>query len=166
MTPGRTKGGRSAGHSPVKKTGSLGTGTRTAASGRAKKHGETYAAQQERRTKHAVRSVRESAEQTELAFTTDQLPGASSAVRIPNGSANRLGIVDRPIHDWYRFVLSFPAHLVRYYISNFGLQNHAVVLDPFCGTGTTLVKAHLQGMRVMGVETNPFACFTSQMKLT
>ena len=41
---------------------------------------------------------------------------------------------------WYRFVLSFPPHLVREYISRFDLGSGARVLDPFCGTGTTIVE--------------------------
>ena len=33
-----------------------------------------------------------------------------------NGEVNKLAIEDRPAHDWYRFVLSYPPHLVRDYI--------------------------------------------------
>ena len=35
---------------------------------------------------------------------------------------NRLRLEDRAAHDWYRFVLSFPAHLVRTYIERFQLS--------------------------------------------
>jgi len=53
---------------------------------------------------------------------------------------NKLRVEDRAAHDWYRFVLSFPAHLVRTYLDRFGLAPGHTVLDPFCGTGTTLVE--------------------------
>lgn len=33
-----------------------------------------------------------------------------------NGESNRLEPADRPAHDWYRFVLSYPPHLVRDYV--------------------------------------------------
>jgi hypothetical protein len=40
---------------------------------------------------------------------------------LSNGRANKLNPQDRAFHDWYRFVLSFPPHLVRDYIQKFGL---------------------------------------------
>jgi hypothetical protein len=53
---------------------------------------------------------------------------------------NKLKLGDRAAHQWYRFVLSFPPHLVREYVAKFGLNSHHRVLDPFCGTGTTPEK--------------------------
>ncbi|MEA3341793.1 MAG: DNA methyltransferase, partial [Chloroflexota bacterium] len=50
---------------------------------------------------------------------------------------------DRAFHDWYRFVLSYPPHLVRDYVDDFGLDEQSTILDPFCGTGTTVVEAKL-----------------------
>ena len=71
---------------------------------------------------------------------------------------------DRAFHDWYRFVLSYPPHLVRDYLQDFGLDARATVLDPFCGTGTTLVEAKLHRIRAIGLETNPFPHFASTVK--
>lgn len=77
---------------------------------------------------------------------------------------NRLYEDDLPIHDWYRFVLSFPPHLVKDYINKFGIQANQVVLDPFAGTGTTLVECKKNGIRSYGCETNPIAHFASTIK--
>jgi DNA modification methylase len=82
----------------------------------------------------------------------------------PNGRANKLDPRDRAFHDWYRFVLSFPPHLVRDYIKKFNLSHKSAVLDPFCGTGTTLVEAKLAGMKAVGLEGNPFPRFASSIK--
>jgi DNA modification methylase len=91
------------------------------------------------------------------------LPGEHG--RGHNGSANKLDVEDRPFHDWYRFVLSFPPHLVRTYLSDFGLDERHTVLDPFCGTGTTVVECKLNRVRGVGLEANPFAHFASTVKL-
>ena len=48
-----------------------------------------------------------------------------------NGAMNTLLARDAPAHDWYRFVLSFPPHLVRDYAQRFGLGADSRVLDPF-----------------------------------
>src|SRR3989339_79220 len=71
---------------------------------------------------------------------------------------------DRKFHDWYRFVLSFPPHLVRNYLSKFKLNESSVVLDPFCGTGTTLIESKLKGFAGVGVEANTFSYFSSLIK--
>jgi tRNA G10 N-methylase Trm11 len=60
---------------------------------------------------------------------------------------NKLHLTDRAFHDWYRFVLSFPPHLVRYYFDRFNLDSNKIVLDPFCGTGTTIVEAKKGNLR-------------------
>jgi len=38
------------------------------------------------------------------------------------------------------------------------------VLDPFCGSGTVLVEAQLQGRNAIGVDLNPLACALAQFK--
>ena len=84
--------------------------------------------------------------------------------KVISNSNNCIGAEDRGIHDWYRFVLSYPPHLVRDYIRDFGLGEQSVILDPFCGTGTTLVEAKLNGIRAIGLESNPFPHFASIVK--
>jgi hypothetical protein len=79
--------------------------------------------------------------------------------------ADRTGLQDGVFHDWYRFVLSFPPKIVRSYIDDFGLDARSVILDPFCGTGTTLVEAKLNGIRSIGLEANPFTRFVSSVKV-
>lgn len=78
---------------------------------------------------------------------------------------NKLKLPDRAAHQWYRFILSYPPHLVREYAARFELGSHSCVLDPFCGTGTTLVECKKLGIPSVGLEANPVVCFASRTKL-
>ena len=78
---------------------------------------------------------------------------------------NKLSLLDRSAHDWYRFVLSFPPHFVRDYLQRFDITPDKRVLDPFCGTGTTLVECKKLGIPSVGVEANPMAYFASHVKV-
>lgn len=89
----------------------------------------------------------------------------SQASSSSNRKLNKLSAADRPVHDWYRFVLSFPPHLVREYLKDFGVESSQRVLDPFCGTGTTLVECQKQGISSVGIEANPMAAFASRTKI-
>lgn len=95
---------------------------------------------------------------------TSTLQNVKPAIR-KNGIANKLHPSDRAFHDWYRFVLSFPPHLVREYIRRFNLNDKTILLDPFCGTGTTLVEAKLNGIPSIGIEANPMPFFASSVKV-
>ena len=90
--------------------------------------------------------------------------GAAALTRA-NPALNRLKPEDRAVHDWYRFVLSFPSHLVRQYTERFTLGPDTLLLDPFCGTGTTLVECQKLGIPCVGVERHPMAWFASQVKV-
>jgi hypothetical protein len=81
-----------------------------------------------------------------------------------NGEANKLSFEDRSVHDWYRFVLSFPPHLVKTYLNRFGITEKQRVLDPFCGTGTTIVECKKLGIPSMGIEAHPMTAFASRVK--
>ncbi len=78
---------------------------------------------------------------------------------------NHLLPSDSAAHDWYRFVLSFPPHLVREYLDKFGAGKKSLVLDPFCGTGTTLVECKKMGIASIGIEANAMAAFASRVKV-
>ena len=100
-----------------------------------------------------------------------------SGQKIPAGTAglngfdkserenNKLKLADRAAHQWYRFVLSYPPHIVRDYVAKFGLGARHRVLDPFCGTGTTPVECKKLGIPSVGLEANPVVRFASQTKL-
>lgn len=99
----------------------------------------------------------------------DQTSSTGAETTQPSGwsshTINQVAPEDRAIHDWYRFVLSFPPHLVRDYLEKFELTPTDCVLDPFAGTGTTLVECQKQGIPSVGIEANPMAYFACSTKV-
>lgn len=47
-----------------------------------------------------------------------------------------------------------------------GFNSNQIVLDPFCGSGTSLVEANLHNHSAIGFDINPFACQLSRAKTT
>ncbi len=91
--------------------------------------------------------------------------GTLNATVRAQSAQNKVRHEDRAVHDWYRFVLSFPPHLVQAYVDRFGLTSSGTVLDPFCGTGTTLVECKKLGIPSVGLEPNLMAHFASAVKV-
>ena len=89
---------------------------------------------------------------------------STSSDVLVNSIANKLQREDLPVHQWYRFVLSYPPHLVRHYLHQFGVDEDGLVLDPFCGTGTTLVECKKHAIRSVGLEALPLTHFVSRTK--
>ena len=96
-----------------------------------------------------------------MPMSTETLTDSARARHDPNKVLPK----DRAVHDWYRFVLSFPPHLVRGYLERFRVHRFDTVLDPFCGTGTTLIECKKLGIRSVGTESNPMAYFASSVKI-
>ena len=84
---------------------------------------------------------------------------------IATGLINKLYAEDNSAHDWYRFVMSFPPHLIRSYIQRFNLSKDSRIMDPFCGTGTTLVESKKFGIESIGIEAHPMMHFASSVKV-
>src|SRR5262245_29440142 len=102
------------------------------------------------------------ATRTEQRMATSETPDPGRVSPRPvNGDNNKLQPRDRSVHESYRFVLSYPPHLVREYLERFGADAKHCVLDPFCGAGTTLVECKKQSIPSIGIEANPMAHFAS-----
>lgn len=68
-------------------------------------------------------------------------------------------------HSLHPYPAKFPPQLPRQVLTRFS-QKDDKILDPFCGSGTTLVEARLQGIDSVGVDVNALACLLSKVKAT
>jgi len=67
-------------------------------------------------------------------------------------------------HGWHRYIGRFPPHLVRALINYCSLDSSSTILDPFCGSGTTIVEGRLLGVRSIGVDICPLSALISRAK--
>lgn len=70
-----------------------------------------------------------------------------------------------PVHDWYLMPESYSEPLVVEALEKYGLGKQDSILDPFSGTGTTVITAAMHGVNGVGLEVNPFLAFASRVKL-
>lgn len=71
----------------------------------------------------------------------------------------------RPRLRWYEFKEGFSGELVEEAIASVGSNRERLrILDPFAGSGTTLVTGAKFGHAVTGIEVNPFLAFTANAK--
>jgi SAM-dependent methyltransferase len=69
-----------------------------------------------------------------------------------------------PIHNWYLFKEGFSKQLVNILLDKFSLDKESVVLEPFCGTGTTPLTCKQRGLKSIGFDVSPFFVFVSRVK--
>ncbi len=69
-----------------------------------------------------------------------------------------------PRHRWFPFKEGFSASLVSYLFRHVIRQEPGKLLDPFLGSGTSLLEGATLGWEGHGIEVNPFLSFVSRVK--
>ncbi len=70
-----------------------------------------------------------------------------------------------PVHRWFRFSAGFSAEWAEYVILKFKQKDSFTILDPFAGSGTTLLSADKLEVNSYGIEAHPFIHKVAQAKL-
>ena len=68
-------------------------------------------------------------------------------------------------HGLHRFAAKFIPQVPAWALDTFG-SRRSVVVDPFMGSGTTLVEGLLRGGTTIGVDVDPLARFIARAKVT
>ena len=69
------------------------------------------------------------------------------------------------VHGLHEYKGKFNPQVVRALLNIFEVMPGHRVLDPFCGSGTTLVECSHIGVESLGVDINPFAVYVANAKL-
>ncbi|MGX7059709.1 DNA methyltransferase [Vagococcus humatus] len=67
---------------------------------------------------------------------------------------------------WYRYKEGYSVDLIKILINEYNKNANGIILDPFLGSGTTVMAANELGLKGIGFEVNPFSYFLSKCKLT
>lgn len=85
----------------------------------------------------------------------EQLSGVAGARQATRYSA----------HGLHEYKGRFNPQIARAILNILGIRSDAVVLDPFCGSGTSLLECAHLGVRAIGTDINPLAVFLANAKL-
>ncbi len=69
-----------------------------------------------------------------------------------------------PIHNWFYFKEGFSRDFVLLIFNWLRIKSNDLILDPFCGSGTTLLASKEFGVNAIGVDASPLAVFVTQVK--
>ncbi len=69
-----------------------------------------------------------------------------------------------PIYNWFYYKEGYSRDFVNYFIDEFNINKDDTVLDPFMGTGTTLLTCKENGINSIGGDIMPLLVFVSKVK--
>ena len=70
------------------------------------------------------------------------------------------------VHGLHEYKGKFNPQTAKVILNVLGLKPSSAVLDPFCGSGTTLVECLHNGYRGFGIDANPLAVFITRAKIS
>jgi hypothetical protein len=81
-------------------------------------------------------------------------------------SSTFVGNLRLPVHRWFRYSAGFSAAWAEATIRQHRSKGNTRVLDPFVGSGTTLLASQAVGADCIGIEAHPFVLRVARAKLS
>ncbi|WP_438835582.1 DNA methyltransferase [Streptococcus pluranimalium] len=72
---------------------------------------------------------------------------------------------DKVRQRWYRYKEGYSTALVKKIINDYNNNPNGIILDPFLGSGSTVIAANELSLHGVGFEVNPFSYYLSCLKL-
>ncbi len=115
-----------------------------------------------------MKAIQSDANQMAFGFAVDEI----QIERLPSPKSKkskRTGAftdnMSLPVHRWFRYSAGFSAEWVEQLIDKHHLTKRDIVLDPFAGSGTTLLAAQRKGVDALGAERHEFVRRIANTKL-
>jgi len=95
------------------------------------------------------------------------VPTIQALIEKSGSNGNGIGkqITRYSVHGLHEYKGKFNPQVAHAILNCFRLPANARVLDPFCGSGTTLVESSQKNVRAVGFDLNPLAVYVAQTKL-
>jgi len=72
---------------------------------------------------------------------------------------------DDKVQRWIYYQESFSTKLLDWFLKYENInKKNSLFLDPFCGSGSSLVGAQKNGIDAIGIDLNPLSCLISEVK--
>ena len=68
------------------------------------------------------------------------------------------------IYGMHKYWSKKPHNIIRYFIDKYSAPN-GIILDPFCGSGISVIEGIITGRKVIGIDINPSAIFITKQIL-
>lgn len=106
----------------------------------------------------------EKAELNNRSFATQQylLEQASNA---SNGNVSKKQSTRYSSHGLHEYKGKFNPQVVRGLLNYLDIKEGSRILEPFCGSGTTLIESFHMGMNSIGIDINPLAIYVTNAKI-
>lgn len=100
----------------------------------------------------------------ELLRVKDNIPNEIEYDTILDINTNNVTNYTHGFHKYPgKFIPNLPKWAIKKYLDK---DNNKLIIDPFCGSGTTLVEGLLLGHNVIGVDIDPLSTLISKVKTT
>lgn len=103
------------------------------------------------------------AKSRDTTITKQQVSGISALEKVDWAFTNN--VTSYCTHDFHPYPAKFIPQIPRYLIDALS-QKGDTILDPFCGSGTTLVESLLLGRHAIGIDLNPLGVLITKVKTT
>jgi site-specific DNA-methyltransferase (cytosine-N4-specific) len=94
-----------------------------------------------------------------------ELENASVAARLAKMDWDfKVRVVTNEIESVHPYPAKFISDLPAAFLDALPIPKDSIILDPFCGSGTTIAEAQRRGFESAGVDLNPIACLMARVK--
>lgn len=84
-------------------------------------------------------------------------------LKLESSIAEDITNIDLLTHNIHPYTAKLTPSIPRFLLNRYSKED-SLVLDPFCGSGTTLLEAKISGRNAVGIDINPLAVLISDVK--